>query len=80
MDKQTLLHKLEKNVLSDPDNIFIPEIDSNESPAMQLLKQAVIAKQIHIDFLVHHSSSIPPFVISIDILFSSPIGFAISPS
>ena len=49
MQKQTLLHQLEKDVLSNPDNIFTPEIDPSEAPAMQLLKKAVICKHIDLD-------------------------------
>lgn len=49
MEKQTLLHQLEKDVLSSPDNIFEPEVDPSEAPAMQLLKRAVTAKHIDLD-------------------------------
>lgn len=49
MEKQTLLHQLEKDVLSNPDNIFSPETDSSEAPAMQLLKKAVCSKHIDLD-------------------------------
>lgn len=49
MGKQTLLHQLEKDVLSSPDNIFAPEVDPSEAPAMQLLKRAVTAKHIDLD-------------------------------
>ena len=49
MEKQTLLHQLEKDVLSSPDNIFAPEVDPTEAPAMQLLKKAVTAKHIDLD-------------------------------
>lgn len=49
MDKQTLLHKLEKDVLSSPDNIFSPQIEKEDAPAMKLLKQAVISKNIDLD-------------------------------
>ena len=49
MEKQTLLHQLEKDVLSNPDNIFAPEVDPSEAPAMQLLKKAVSSKHIDLD-------------------------------
>lgn len=49
MEKQTLLRKLEKDILSSPDNIFAPAIDTNDTPAMQLLKKAVTEKHIDLD-------------------------------
>ena len=49
MEKQTLLHQLEKDVLSNPDNIFAPDVDPSEAPAMQLLKKAVTTKHIDLD-------------------------------
>ena len=49
MSKQTMLHQLEKDILSNPDNIFAPEVDPSEAPAMQLLKKAVSAKHIDLD-------------------------------
>ena len=49
MQKQTLLHQLEKDVLSSPDNIFNPSVEVDDSPAMQLLKEAVAQKHIDLD-------------------------------
>ena len=49
MQKQSLLHQLEKDVLSSPDNIFSPVVEVDDSPAMQLLKEAVSQKHIDLD-------------------------------
>ena len=49
MEKQELLRDEEKEILANPDNIFIPPISGKESPAMLGLKQAVIEKHIDID-------------------------------
>ena len=49
MQKQSLLHQLEKDVLSSPDNIFNPAVEVDDSPAMQLLKEAVSQKHIDLD-------------------------------
>jgi hypothetical protein len=49
MEKQKMLRDEEKEILTNPDNIFIPPISGKESPAMAGLKQAVIAKRIDID-------------------------------
>lgn len=49
MQKQSLLHQLEKDVLSSPDNIFAPAVETDDSPAMQLLKEAVSQKHIDLD-------------------------------
>ena len=39
----------EKEILTNPDNIFIPTISEKDSPAMRGLKQAIIEKRIDID-------------------------------
>lgn len=49
MSKQSLMYKLEKDILSSPDNIFAPAPDTDDSPAMQLLKKAVTDKHIDLD-------------------------------
>ena len=49
MKKQKILRDEEKEILANPDNIFIPPISGKESPAMLGLKQAVIEKHIDID-------------------------------
>lgn len=49
IDKQNMVRELEKDILSSPDNIFTPTPTPNDSPAMNLLKQAVIQKRIDLD-------------------------------
>ena len=49
IDKQTMVRELENDILSSPDNIFRPNIDPEDSPAMSVLKQAVIEKKIDLD-------------------------------
>ena len=49
MEKQEILRDEEKEILANPDNIFIPNITEEDSPAMRGLKQAVIEKHIDID-------------------------------
>lgn len=48
MMKQEAVRDLEKEILTDPDNIFIPVINEDDSPAMKAVKEAIIEK--HIDF------------------------------
>ncbi len=40
---------LERDILTSPDNIFIPPISESDSPVMKGLKQAIIAKNIDLD-------------------------------
>lgn len=47
--KQNVVRSLEKDVLTNPDNIFVPKIEQSDSPAMKAIKQAVIDKHIDID-------------------------------
>ena len=49
MEKQEILRDEEKEILANPDNIFIPNISDKDSPAMRGLKQAIIEKHIDID-------------------------------
>ena len=49
MEKQEILRDEEKEILANPDNIFVPTISEKDSPAMRGLKQAVIEKHIDID-------------------------------
>lgn len=49
MEKQEILRDEEKEILANPDNIFIPTISEKDSPAMRGLKQAIIEKRIDID-------------------------------
>ena len=49
MEKQEILRDEEKEILANPDNIFIPNISEKDSPAMRGLKQAIIEKHIDID-------------------------------
>lgn len=44
-----VVRKLEKDVLTTPDNIFAPAIDLEDSAAMIALKEAVCAKHIDLD-------------------------------
>ena len=44
-----VVRKLEKDVLTTPDNIFAPQVDPEDSPAMTALKEAVCSKHIDLD-------------------------------
>lgn len=48
-EKQNMVRELEKDILTSPDNIYVPPEDPDDSPAMKALKQAVIAKHIDLD-------------------------------
>lgn len=47
--KQDELNSLERSILTNPDNIFIPSIGENDSPEMAGLKAAVTKKNIDLD-------------------------------
>lgn len=47
--KQEIVRSLERDILTNPDNIFTPVINQDDSPAMRAIKQAVIDKHIDID-------------------------------
>lgn len=49
IEKANAFKDLEKEILTNPDNIFIPNIGVNDSPEMVALKTAVIEKHIDID-------------------------------
>lgn len=49
VEKQNMVRELEKDILTSPDNIYVPPEDPDDSPAMKALKQAVIAKHIDLD-------------------------------
>lgn len=49
IDKQNQLRSAERIILTNPDNIFTPEIRENDAPEMVALKTAIIKKNIDID-------------------------------
>ena len=53
INKQDQLRKMEKEILTNPDNIFIPTIKENDTPEMKGLKEAVISKNIDLDKYQH---------------------------
>jgi len=44
-----MLNAAERSILTNIDNLFIPDIGENDTPEMQALKQAIIAKHIDLD-------------------------------
>ena len=44
-----MVKELERDILTSPDNIYVPPEDKNDSPAMKALKEAVIDKKIDLD-------------------------------
>ncbi len=49
IEKQNKLKSMERVILTNPDNIFMPRLGENDSPEMVGLKEAVIAKHIDLD-------------------------------
>lgn len=49
IEKQNMVRELEKEVLTSPDNIYIPPEDEKDTPAMKALKEAVLSKHIDLD-------------------------------
>jgi hypothetical protein len=49
IEKQNQVRNLEREILTNPDNIFIPKIDEDDSAEMKALKEAVISKTIDIE-------------------------------
>lgn len=49
IEKQNKLKSMENSILTTADNIFIPQVDPNDSSEMIALKKAVIAKHIDLD-------------------------------
>ena len=47
--KMDLVRDMEREILTTPDNIFVPIISNRDSPEMRGLKEAVIAKSIDLD-------------------------------
>lgn len=43
------LNSAERSILTNIDNLFVPDIGENDTPEMQALKQAIIAKHIDLD-------------------------------
>lgn len=57
IEKQDQLRKMEKEILTNPDNIFTPSIKESDTPEMKGLKEAVIAKHIDLDKYQHRFGS-----------------------
>lgn len=55
--KQDSVRKIEREVLTSPDNIFTPVIDDEDSNEMKGMKEAVIAKHIDLDKYEHRFGS-----------------------
>ena len=49
IDKQNMVRELEKDILTTPDNVYVPPEDHNDTPAMRALKEAVTDKHIDLD-------------------------------
>lgn len=49
VETQNMVKELERDILTSPDNIYVPPEDQNDSPAMKALKEAVIDKKIDLD-------------------------------
>ncbi len=48
-EKQDMVREIEKDILTSPDNIYVPPRDENDSDAMKALKDAVEMKHIDLD-------------------------------
>lgn len=46
IETQDMVKELEKEILTSPDNIYVPPVDPNDAPAMKALKEAVTDKKI----------------------------------
>ena len=57
IEKQDQLRKMEREILTSPDNIFTPSIKDSDTPEMKGLKEAVIAKHIDLDKYQHRFGS-----------------------
>lgn len=44
-----MLNSAERSILTNIDNLFVPDIGENDTPEMQALKQAIVAKHIDLD-------------------------------
>lgn len=49
IEKSTALKDMHREILTNPDNIFVPRIDENDDEEMKALKQAIIYKNIDLD-------------------------------
>lgn len=49
ISKQKAVKALEREVLTSPDNLFLPKIFDDDAPEMKALKEAVLAKQVDLD-------------------------------
>ena len=49
MEMQQMVRDIERDVLTSPDNIYVPVESPEDSPALRALKQAVVDKHIDID-------------------------------
>lgn len=57
MEKQRVVKSLERDILTSPDNIFMPKIFDDDSPEMKALKNAVLDKNIDLDKYEHRFGS-----------------------
>lgn len=57
MEKQKVVKSLERDILTSPDNIFMPKIFDDDSPEMKALKSAVLDKNIDLDKYEHRFGS-----------------------
>lgn len=49
MENQRIVRTLERDILTSPDNIFMPKIFDDDSPEMKAIKTAVLNKHIDLD-------------------------------
>lgn len=49
IETQDMVKELEKDILTSPDNIYVPPVDPNDAPAMKALKEAVTDKKIDLN-------------------------------
>ena len=53
IEKNNEYRDKEREILTTPDNIFVPQLKEGDLPEMQALKEAVISKHIDIDKYAH---------------------------
>ena len=58
IEKSTNLKKMEEEILTTPDNIYVPKISEADSPLMKGMKKSIIEKTIDID---KYKSRVPQF-------------------
>ena len=57
MEKQRVVRSLERDIVTSPDNIFMPKIFDDDSPEMKAIKSAVLDKGIDLDKYEHRFGS-----------------------